>query len=63
MFGYGEVNAYRRYSTLMSAYRKIENPKFRHYILKEKEDVYHALKSFFSNSYVKTSNEDFLFNV
>lgn len=47
IFGYGEVNAYRRYSTLMSAYRKIDNPKFRHYILKEKEDVYHALKSFF----------------
>lgn len=47
IFGYGEVNAYRRYSTLMSAYRKIDHPKFRHYILKEKEDVYHALKSFF----------------
>ncbi len=47
MFGYGEVNAYRRYSTLMSAYRRIDNPKFRHYILKEKQDVYHALKSFF----------------
>lgn len=47
IFGYGEVNAYRRYSTLMSAYRRIENPKFRHYILKEKQDVYHALKSFF----------------
>lgn len=47
IFGYGEVNAYRRYSTLMSAYRRIDNPKFRHYILKEKQDVYHALKSFF----------------
>src|SRR5690625_2603297 len=47
IFGYGEVNAYRRYSTLMSAYRNIDNPKFRHYILKEKDDVYHALKSFF----------------
>ncbi|OZU89379.1 sporulation protein YhbH [Virgibacillus indicus] len=47
MFGYGEVNAYSRYSTLMSAYKTIENPKFRHYILKEKQDVYHAMKSFF----------------
>ncbi len=47
MFGYGEVNAYSRHSTLMSAYRNIENPKFRHYILKEKQDVYFALKSFF----------------
>ena len=35
------------YSTLMSSYKKIENPKFRHYILKENQDVYYALKSFF----------------
>src|SRR5699024_8239982 len=54
MFGYGEVNAYRRYSTLMSAYRRIDNPKFRHYILKEKQDVYHALKSFFRKETVVT---------
>lgn len=47
IFGYGEVNAYRRYSTLMSAYRRIEHPKFMHYILKEKRDVYHALTYFF----------------
>lgn len=52
MFGYGEVNAYRRYSTLMSAYRRIDHPKFRHYILKEKQDVYHALKSFFRKTNV-----------
>lgn len=54
MFGYGEVNAYRRYSTLMSAYRGISNPKFRHYILKEKQDVFHALKSFFRKEAVVT---------
>lgn len=54
IFGYGEVNAYRRYSTLMSAYRRIENPKFRHYILKEKQDVYHALKSFFRKETIAT---------
>lgn len=47
MFGYGEVNAYNRYSTLMSSYKKIEHPKFRHYILKENQDIYFALKSFF----------------
>ena len=47
MFGYGEVNAYNRHSTLMSAYKNIHDPKFRHYILKEKKDVYHAMKSFF----------------
>jgi len=47
MFGYGEVNEHSRYSTLMSSYKKIDNKKFRHYILKDKKDVYHALKSFF----------------
>lgn len=47
MFGYGEVNAYSRYSTLMNTYKKIEDPKFRHYVLKEKNNVYDALKSFF----------------
>jgi len=47
MFGYGEVNEHSRYSTLMSSYKAIDDPKFRHYILKEKKDVYHALKSFF----------------
>ncbi|WP_424471715.1 sporulation protein YhbH [Paenisporosarcina sp.] len=47
MFGYGEVNPNNRYSTLMSTYKKISNQKFRHYILREKHDVYKALKSFF----------------
>lgn len=47
MFGYGEVNAFSRYSTLMNAYKKIESPKFRHYILKENRDVYHAMKHIF----------------
>jgi uncharacterized protein len=50
MFGYGEVNAYNRHSTLMSVYKNMDNPKFNHYILKEKADVYHALKSFFKKS-------------
>ncbi|WP_391206947.1 sporulation protein YhbH [Psychrobacillus sp. L4] len=47
MFGYGEVNAHSRYSTLMNTYKKLENPKFRHYVLKENRDVYEALKSLF----------------
>lgn len=47
MFGYGEVNTYNRESTLMSAYKNIDHKKFRHYILKERKDVYHAMKSFF----------------
>jgi uncharacterized sporulation protein YeaH/YhbH (DUF444 family) len=47
MFGYGEVNPYNRHSTLMSVYKNIHNPKFYHYILKEKRDVYHSMRSFF----------------
>lgn len=47
MFGYGEVNALNRYSTLMSAYKKIDDPKFRYHVLKQKNDVYEALKSMF----------------
>lgn len=47
MFGYGEVNQYNRHSTLMSAYKNIKDEKFRYYILKQKPDVFHAMKSFF----------------
>lgn len=50
MFGYGEVNPHGRYSTMMSNYRKIDNPHFRHYILKQKSDVYKALKAFFKKA-------------
>ncbi|WP_313894103.1 sporulation protein YhbH [Psychrobacillus sp.] len=52
MFGYGEVNEHSRYSTLMATYKKIENPKFRHYVLKENRDVYEALKSLFQKNAV-----------
>lgn len=48
MFGYGEVNQYNRHSTLMTAYKNIKNEKFRYYILKQKSDVFHAMKSFFT---------------
>ncbi|WP_078597460.1 sporulation protein YhbH [Evansella clarkii] len=47
MFGYGEVNQYNRPSTLMSAYKNIKDERFRHYILREKADVYRSLKWFF----------------
>lgn len=49
LFGYAEVNQYNRHSTLMSAYRNIKDPKFLHCIIREKADVYKALKTFFSN--------------
>ncbi|NEW09812.1 sporulation protein YhbH [Paenibacillus sp. SYP-B3998] len=49
MFGYGEVNQYNRSSTLMSAFRNIHDPRFLHYIIREKGEVYKALKTFFTN--------------
>ncbi|QCT03642.1 sporulation protein YhbH [Paenibacillus algicola] len=47
MFGYGEVNQYNRSSTLMSAYKHIQDKKFIFSIIKEKDEVYKALKTFF----------------
>ncbi|MEV2910525.1 sporulation protein YhbH [Paenibacillus larvae] len=48
MFGYGEVNQYNRSSTLMQTYRHIQDPKFLYYIIREKGEVYKALKTFFA---------------
>lgn len=48
MFGYGEVNQYNRSSTLMSAYKHIQDKKFMYSIIKEKNEVYKALTAFFS---------------
>jgi len=48
LFGYGEVNQYNRSSTLMSAYKHINNKKFLYSIIREKGEVYNALKTFFS---------------
>ena len=53
MFGYGEVNQYNRHSTLMSAYKNIKNEHFKYYILKQKADVFHAMKSFFEKEEAK----------
>lgn len=47
MFGYGEVNQYNRSSTLMSAYRHMKQEQFMHYVIKDKKEVYQALKTFF----------------
>ena len=48
MFGYGEVNQYNRSSTLMSAYKHISHKKFQYSVIREKGEVYKALKTFFS---------------
>lgn len=47
MFCYGEVNQYNRHSTLMSAYKHINDPKFKYSIIREKGEVYKALTTFF----------------
>ncbi|MDT3425105.1 sporulation protein YhbH [Paenibacillus forsythiae] len=47
IFGYGEVNQYNRSSTLMSAYKHIKQPQFMHYVIKDKKEVYQALRTFF----------------
>ncbi|MBC3689140.1 DUF444 family protein, partial [Bacillus pumilus] len=52
LFCYGEVNQYNRHSTLMSAYKHIQDEKFKHYILKQKSDVFLALKKFFQQEEV-----------
>ncbi|MFC7391601.1 sporulation protein YhbH [Scopulibacillus cellulosilyticus] len=55
-FGYGEINPYNRKSTLMNAYQDIKNEKFRYFILKQKRDVYYAMKHFFSKQEEAVSN-------
>ena len=56
IFGYTEVNQYQRLSSLMSVYRRIEGAKFRHAIVKDKRDIYKALKTFFSNQMTAVEN-------
>ncbi len=47
-FGYGEINPYNRKSALMQAFQNIQDETFQHYVLKQKSDVYHAMKYFFA---------------
>lgn len=48
IFGYGEINQYNRHSTLMSVFKHIEDKKFMYTVIREKSQVYEALKHFFS---------------
>ncbi len=47
MFGYGEVNQYNRTTPLMSAFRKVQSPLFKSYVIRKREEVYPALTYFF----------------
>ncbi|RKD23758.1 hypothetical protein BEP19_04830 [Ammoniphilus oxalaticus] len=42
-----ELYQYNRHSTLMSAYKHINDPKFKHCVIREKGEVYKALTTFF----------------
>ncbi|GMA63217.1 sporulation protein YhbH [Alicyclobacillus fastidiosus] len=48
MLGYAEVNQYSRNSTMMNAFAKLDMPEFRKFIIRDKTEVYAALKHFFS---------------
>ena len=48
LFGYGEINQYNRSSTLMSAFRTVTHPHFRTCLIREKSEVFAALRTFFS---------------
>ncbi len=50
MFCYGEVNQYSRNSSLMSVYKNIKQENFHYFILKNKTDVYTAMKWFFQKN-------------
>jgi len=48
LFSYGEINPYHRQSTLMRVYEQIKNEKNRLFIFKGRQDIYPALRHFFS---------------
>lgn len=49
MTGYGEINPYHRTSTLLETVKKLEGPAFVTSIIRNKKEVYQALKTFFGD--------------
>ncbi|RCW77169.1 sporulation protein YhbH [Saliterribacillus persicus] len=47
LFGYGEINQYNRHSNLMQMFREIEHENFRYHVMRDKGDIFHAMKKFF----------------
>jgi len=47
LIGYGEINQYNRSSTLMAAYKHIQEERFMYYVIRDKAEIYQALKTFF----------------
>ncbi len=57
MFGYGEVNQYNRSSTLMSVYKQLKRPRFQTCLIREKKEVYDALRTFFGKKEAAAQHE------
>jgi uncharacterized sporulation protein YeaH/YhbH (DUF444 family) len=57
IFGYGEIREghYRSPSTLMSAYNRIEDPKFIAVTISDRSEVYPALRRFFATREMDTA--------
>jgi uncharacterized sporulation protein YeaH/YhbH (DUF444 family) len=57
IFGYGEIREghYRSPSTLMSAYNRIEDPKFMAVTISDRSEVYPALRRFFATRDMETA--------
>lgn len=47
LFGYVEVNQYHRTSSLMTAFKRLDDVKFKSLVVKDNKAVYQALKTFF----------------
>ncbi len=47
LFGYGEILRTHYTSTLMTAYKRVQNEKFRGVTIRDKNEVYKTLKTFF----------------
>lgn len=43
----GQLYQYNRSSAILQAFHRIHHPRFMYYVMREKGQVYHALKHFF----------------
>ncbi|MDA8443164.1 MAG: sporulation protein YhbH [Peptococcaceae bacterium] len=55
LFGYGEILRTHYTSTLMTAFKRIQNEKFRGVTIRDKNEVYKALKTFFAQGQAKAN--------
>ncbi len=53
LFGYGEINQYFRHSTLIEQFKEINKPNFLTYVIRDKKEIYLALRHFFANPLLK----------